>query len=197
MKFFFKSNSKLVRYKTVHQNTHHLCEGAYSNSNRLNSQSFCNIFHSRGSLVSKKLTLSTVFRNLNLFMYDVTKKTFVANYVDTGWLLDDAVVKKLNSVYIFESTLNLIKPPFVVKSILVPKKLRKKSKKKYLVKIVYKNNNKRVKSALRQLCHYSNKFNDGNFNVRLYKSILFSFLDRKNSYLFKLKTTIFKNFFKN
>lgn len=130
-------------------------------------------------------------------MYSATQKTITNNYVDTSWLLGDAIIKRLSSVFIFESTLSLIKPPFVVKSILVPKKLRKKSKKKYLVKIVYKSNNKRVKSALRQLCHYSNKFNDGNFNVRLYKSILFSFLERKNSYLFKLKTTIFKNFFKN
>jgi hypothetical protein len=130
-------------------------------------------------------------------MYSATQKTTISNYADTGWLLDDAMTKRLSGVFIFESTLSLIKPPFVVKSILVPKKLRKKSKKKYLVKIVYKNNNKRVKSALRQLCHYSNKFSDGNFNVRLYKSVLFSFLDRKNSYLFKLKTTIFKNFFKN
>jgi hypothetical protein len=130
-------------------------------------------------------------------MYSATQKATINNYVDTSWLLDDAMTKRLSSVFIFENTLSLIKPPFVVKSILVPKKLRKKSKKKYLVKIVYKNNNKRVKSALRQLCHYSNKFNDGNFNVRLYKSVLFSFLDRKNSYLFKLKTTIFKNFFKN
>lgn len=130
-------------------------------------------------------------------MYSATQKTITNNYVDTSWLLGDAITKRLSSVFIFESTLSLIKPPFVVKSILVPKKLRKKSKKKYLVKIVYKSNNKRVKSALRQLCHYSNKFNDGNFNVRLYKSILFSFLERKNSYLFKLKTTIFKNFFKN
>jgi hypothetical protein len=196
LKFFFKNNPKLIQYRTPYQNTQHLYDKA-SDTGRLNLQNFCNIFHSRGSLVSKKHTLSTVFTNLNLFMYSATQKTITNNYVDTSWLLGDAIIKRLSSVFIFESTLSLIKPPFVVKSILVPKKLRKKSKKKYLVKIVYKSNNKRVKSALRQLCHYSNKFNDGNFNVRLYKSILFSFLERKNSYLFKLKTTIFKNFFKN
>ena len=77
----------------------------------------------------------------------------------------------------FELTTNLIKPPFVVKSILVPKKLRKKTKQKYLVKIVYKNENKRLKNSYKQLYYYSNKFNDGKFETRLYKSIMFSFLD--------------------
>jgi hypothetical protein len=130
-------------------------------------------------------------------MYGISKNAIMPNYLDTKWLLEDIIQKKSSSLFIFGNTLDLVKPPFVVKSVLVPKKLRKKSKKKYLIKIVYKDNNKRVRSALKQLFHYSNKFNDGSFGIRLYKSVLFSFLDRKNSYLFKLKTTIFKNFFKS
>jgi hypothetical protein len=77
----------------------------------------------------------------------------------------------------FEIMTNLIKPPFVVKSILIPKKLRKKTKQKYLIKIVYKNEAKRLKNSYKQLHYYSNKFVDSKFQIRLYKSIMFSFLD--------------------
>lgn len=104
--------------------------------------------------------------------------------------------KKLNYLYVFGIVSNLIKPPFVIKSILVPKKLRKKTKQKYVIKIVYKNETKRLKSSYKQLNYYSNKFPDGLFSVRLYKSLTYSFLDWKNSYLFKLKTMVFKKFFK-
>ena len=87
------------------------------------------------------------------------------------------VENKLNFLYIFNIVLNLIKPPFVVKSVLIPKKLRKKTKQKYLIKIVYKNDNKRLKSSYKQLYYYSNKFTDSNYKIRLYKSFMFSFLD--------------------
>ena len=87
------------------------------------------------------------------------------------------ISKKLNYIYIFNIVTNLIKPPFVIKSMLIPKKLRKKTKQKYLIKIVYKNENKRLKNSYKQLTHYSNKFIDSKFKTRLYKSLLFSFLD--------------------
>jgi hypothetical protein len=193
LKFFFKYNCKSIRYVTIHNAAHSLCEITTSNKN---TKDFCNIFSSRGSLIKNKNILSKVFKNLNIFLFKTNDDFIACNYANVKWFLNDASQKKLNSTYIFNATIDLIKPPFVIKSVLVPKKLRKKTKKKYLVKIVYKNENKRVRSALKQLCHYGNKFGDGNFNIRLYKSILFSFLDWKNSYLFKLKTTIFKNFFK-
>jgi hypothetical protein len=91
--------------------------------------------------------------------------------------LDDIIDKKLNYVYLFDIVSNLIKPPFIVKSVVIPKKLRKKTKQKYLIKIVYKNENKRLKNSYKQLYYYSNKFTDSKFNVRLYKSLVFSFLD--------------------
>lgn len=85
--------------------------------------------------------------------------------------------KKLNYLYVFDIVTNLIKPPFVIKSMLVPKKLRKKTKQKFLIKIVYKNENKRLKNSYKQLNYYSNKFIDSKFSTRLYKSLTFSFLD--------------------
>lgn len=110
--------------------------------------------------------------------------------------MDDFLDKGLSCVYIFDIIANLVKPPFVIKSVNIPKKLRKKTKQKYLIKIVYKNENKRLKSSYKQLYYYNNKFNDNGFKLRLYKSLLFTFLDWKQSYLFKLKSMVFKKFFK-
>ena len=84
----------------------------------------------------------------------------------------------------------------MVTSLIIPKKLRKKIKKKYLIKIVYKDESKRIRNSYKQLYYYSKKFTDNSFNVRLYKSLIFSFLEGKNSHLFKLKSSIFKKFFK-
>lgn len=158
-------------------------------------QLFSNFFSPKGSLIKNKLLVSKVINKINYSLY--YNNAFLINtYPNIKWIIDDIIQKKTNFSYIFSITSNLIKPPFVVKSILVPKKLRKKTKQKYLIKIVYKNENKRLKNAYKQLYYYSNKFNDSNFDVRLYKSILFSFLDWKNSYLFKLKSMVFKKFFK-
>lgn len=94
-----------------------------------------------------------------------------------GNVFDEIITKKYNYLDVFDMTINLVKPPFVIKSEMVSKKLRKKTRQKYLVKIVYKNENKRLGSAFKQLYYYSNKFNDSSFNVRLYKSLTLSFLE--------------------
>jgi hypothetical protein len=60
---------------------------------------------------------------------------------------------------------------------LIPKKLKRKTKQKYLIKIVYRSENKRLKSSFKQLYYYSSKFTDSKFKVRLYKSMMYSFLD--------------------
>lgn len=156
---------------------------------------FSNFFLKNGSSIKSKILFSSVLLNFNSFI--LQKKNFIfENYPNSKWILNNIIEKKHNFSYIFELVTNLVKPPFVVKSVLVPKKIRKKTKKKYLIKIVYKNENKRLKSAYKQLYYYSNKFLDSNFNVRLYKAFMFSFLDWKNSYLFKLKSMVFKKFFK-
>lgn len=85
--------------------------------------------------------------------------------------------KKLNYLYVFNLVSNLIRPPFVIKSTLVPKKIRKKTKQKYIIKIVYCSENKRLKNSYKQLNYYSNKFPDSKYSTRLYKSLAFSFLD--------------------
>jgi hypothetical protein len=163
--------------------------------NKINFLGFSKFILKNGVSIKTRLLLSFVLSNFNAFLYKNNKFIF-ENYPNIKWIVDDVLEKKLNALHIFELVTNLIKPPFVIKSVVVPKKLRKKTKRKYLIKIVYKNENKRLKNAYKQLYYYSNKFNDNKFNVRLYKALVFSFLEWKNSYLFKLKSMVFKKFFK-
>ncbi len=148
-----------------------------------------------GFYTKGRFTLTDVLKNINYFIYN-NISYISTTYPTIKWIVDDLLDKRLSSIYMFEIITNLIKPPFVVKSVAIPKKLRKKTKQKYLIKIVYKSENKRLKSSYKQLYHYNNKFNDNSFKLRLYKSLLFTFLDWKQSYLFKLKTMVFKKFFK-
>ncbi len=157
--------------------------------------SFSRFLIKDGFFTKSRVMLSSTFKNINYFLYN--NLSFISvNHPNIKWVLDDIVDKRLTFMYVFDIITNLIKPPFVIKSIAVPKKIKKRTKQKYLVKIVYKNESKRLNSSYKQLYYYSNKFGDSSFNVRLYKSLMFTFLDWKQSYLFKLKSMVFKKFFK-
>ena len=148
-----------------------------------------------GSLTQNRLLLCTVIQNFNFFI--LSNYGFIKlHYPHVAGVMDEIVLRKLTFVDIFNTTLNLIKPPFVIKSVLIPKKFRKKTKQKYLVKIVYKNENKRLNNAFKQLHYCSNKFSDSKYGVRLYRALTTTFFEWKESYLFKLKTGVFKKFFK-
>lgn len=140
--------------------------------------------------------LTKIFININFFIYKNIKYLY-ANYTNISWLLDNISEKLLNYQKLFDTLVNLLKPPFIIKSLLVSKKLKKKLKIKYTVKIVYKKEDKRLKNSLKQIYYNNNNYNDNRFNVRLYKSMLYLLLDWKQSNLFKFKTMVFKNFFKS
>ena len=137
---------------------------------------FTNFFVKGGSSLKYKNVFSKVLKNLNFLLY--FKYEFIkVNHQNMLWFVDNVVYKKYNYTYVFESTRALIKPPFIIKSILVPKKIKKKTKQKYVVKVVYKNEQKRTKNSLKQLQYYTNTFMDSTFAIRLYKATLFTFLD--------------------
>jgi len=139
--------------------------------------------------------LVDIVKNCNYFFYNNYNFIF-ENYPTIKWILEDFFFKKSDYTYIFDIFINLIKPPFVITTMLIPKKLKRRTKQKYLIKIVYRNENKRLKSSFKQLYYYSSKFTDSKFKVRLYKSMMYSFLDWKSSYLFRFKSMVFKKFFK-
>ena len=103
---------------------------------------------------------------------------------------------KYNFTSLFEIILDFIKPPFIIKILKLPKDKKKRKKQKFFIKIFYKNELKRLRESYKQLQYYSNKFDDSKFLNRLYKAILFSFLETKNSFLYKQKKLVFKKFLK-
>ena len=196
MKFFLKKKNTFINKKsTLFKENNLLLKYTLTQVVFTKKEIFSNFFLKNGCSLKSRLLLGILFKNLNNFFYS-NKRNISENFQQTKSLLNDIVDKKKNSLLVFNMITNLIKPPFVVKSILIPKKLRKKTKQKYLIKIVYKNESKRIKSSYKQLYYYSNRFTDGVFKIRLYKAVAISFLDWKNSYLFKLKTMVFKKYFK-
>ena len=91
----------------------------------------------------------------------------------------------------------MLEPPFFVKIVTASKRVKKKTKKKFLIKIIYLKSDKRLNSSIKQLQHYTETFDDSKFKIRLYKSFLLTFLNWNDSYLYKLKYSIFKKFLKN
>ena len=193
MKFFFKQKTNI--FFTKNQNGKYFNTNLIKETNPTNLSKFIVFLTKKGLHTKEKKTFKSIFKNFNFF-FNSNVSYLYANYPNVKWILEDMFENKHNVIYLFNIILNLIKPPFVVKSTLIPKKLRKQTKQKYLIKIVYKNDNKRLNSSYKQLYYYSNKFTDSSYKIRLYKSLMFSFLDWKNSHLFKLKTMVFKKFFK-
>ena len=174
MKFFckknikntLKKNPKKISYPTI----------LWTNTNTFNTNIFTRFLVNRGLLLKEKNNLSTIFKNFNHFLYNESQYIY-ENYPFAKGALENLFQKNFNCIYIFDIVVDLVKPPFIVKSVSVPKKLRKRTKQKYLIKIVYKNDKKRLKGAYKQLYYYSKTFTDINFKTRLYKSLMFSFLD--------------------
>lgn len=181
MKFFFKIKNKTTFNKqkfNLKYKNFFLYENFPLNTFDKNNevQIFTKFLIKNGFLIKGKINMSILFKN-SIFFFLNEKNFIYQNYPSVKGIIESLIDKKFNYLYIFEIVANLVKPPFVVKSITIPKKLRKKTKQKYVIKIVYKNDQKRLKNAYKQLYYYSNKFTDTNFKIRLYKSLMFSLLD--------------------
>ena len=110
---------------------------------------------------------------------------------------NDGLGTFVNFIFILNTIIDLIKPPFVVQTAIVPKKLKRKIGLKYLIKIVYKNEISRKAVAIKQIINNSNSFTDVRIQTRLYKSIISTYTLGNESILYKKKLLIFKKFFKN
>lgn len=176
MKFFnfLKKIDNTVKKNKKKNNSTTRCDVGFKykdNFLKLNQMSFkC------GNSVKGRLYLGVILKKINFFF--LTNKLLLnTTYGDIRWLFDIYFYKKLNFIDVFLLLLPLIKPPFVVHTLSVPKKLKKKTKQKYLIKILYKNDKKRENSAIKQLYYNSNNFKDNKFMIRLYKSILMTTLE--------------------
>lgn len=191
MKFFPYKLSKVFNIKKHEQNFVKI----HTQNTVTTISLFSKFLTTHGFFIKNKTMLVDIVRNCNYFFYNNCDFIF-EHYPTIKWILEDFFLKKTDYTYIFNIFINLIKPPFVITTMLIPKKLKRKTKQKYLIKIVYRSENKRLKSSFKQLYYYSSKFTDSKFKVRLYKSMMYSFLDWKNSYLFRFKSMVFKKFFK-
>jgi hypothetical protein len=193
LKFFiFKKKHKNI--KSIFGDICKYLHNTNQNNNTL--QVFSGFLCKNGTSTKHKTILKKIFNKINFFIYKNIQYLYT-NYPNNSWIFDNIYTKKLNFQSLFDNLVNLLKPPFIIKSLLVSKKLKKKLKIKYTIKIVYKKDDKRIKSSLKQIYYNNNIYNDNKFEVRLYKSILYSLLEWKQSNLFKFKTMIFKNFFKS
>ena len=137
---------------------------------------FNGILTKKGLSTMYKSILLKIFFNVNMFLF-FNKKYIYTNYQNTSWVFDNIFEKKINYQVLFDDLVGLLKPPFIIKSLLVSKKLKKKLKIKYTIKIVYKKDDKRIKNSLKQIYYNSNNYLDNKISIRLYKSMLLSVLE--------------------
>ena len=88
-------------------------------------------------IINTSIYCFTMTSFIDDFLSIYNNSTFIKNnYPNLNWILDDTLDKKLNYVHLFSVVADLIKPPFVIKSVVIPKKLRKKTKQKYLTRLI-------------------------------------------------------------
>lgn len=201
MKFFFLKKhdvfNNTIRYKKVQPYRYaDFLLTLPSNSDFETSKlpMFCNFFLKNGLKRRYKNFLGFAIFNFNNFV--ITNSEFInSNFNQIGFLIQEMFKKKHFFGLIFDFLLELIESPLYVKSKTIPKNLKKKirTKQKYLLKIAYLDKDKRLKNSFRQLHNYSKMFDDSNFKIRLYKSLLYTFLEHKESYIYKLKYSFLKN----
>jgi len=160
------------------------------------ANNFINFFLKKGLKNKYKKFLSFVVYNFNYFV--INNLHYISNnYQNINSLLGEMVFQKSFYSVVIEPMLYMLEPPFFVKIVTASKRVKKKTKKKFLIKIIYLKSDKRLNSSIKQLQHYTETFDDSKFKIRLYKSFLLTFLNWNDSYLYKLKYSIFKKFLKN
>ena len=202
MKFFLKpyiyNKEHFLKQKTYKASKTLVSKHFFETSTQIElfqKSNFFKFFCKHGLGLKNRLHLNMIAKNLTYFFF--FKKNFIfENHQQVAGVLENMLNKKLNFNFFFMTLINLLKSPFIVKSISVAKKLKKRTKKRYITKIIYSNDLKRTRNTYKQLMYYSNDFLDTKFNIRLYKSLMFSFLEWKNSQLYKLKVAVFKKYFK-
>ena len=170
-------------------------------SNQLISNNFfddyINFFFKSGFKKKIKLQLLKSFNFFFLFFYNNNIQW--DNFQKNINILKNSLFLNFNFFkinLILKLLINLINPVFDVICYNVPKTYKKKLKKNYFFKLKYLNNNLRAKRALKWLYLYSLNFNDKLFFKKIFKSIFFTFLEGKNSFLYKKKIQIYKKIIK-
>ena len=139
----------------------------------------------------KKFSINIL--RLFLLQEDVIK----TKYTNCTWFLNYLLFKKINFFYIFNILVNLIKSPFIIKTSKTRKiKASKQLKHKYVVEVVHKSDIFKKLFGIKQFYYFNSNYLDSKFSSRMFKTIVFTLLEGKNSPFYKNKLYVFKKFLK-
>ena len=158
---------------------------------------YINFFFKDG--LKKKIKLQLLKSFNFFFLFFTTNSTQWLNFQGNIDILKNSFFLNFNFFkinLILEYLINLLNPIFDVECHNIPKTYKKKSKKNFFFKLKYLNYNLRKKRALKWLYLYSLNFNDRLFFKKIFKSIFFTFIEGKNSFLYKKKIQIYKKIIK-
>lgn len=197
MKFFKINNLKKVTIKFNHKKKISLKNTLVVTTNQQLFDLFVRFIFKNGMKKFQKLQLLKAFNYFFfIFKHD--------NVVWDGLNSQISVLKQsffkdsnfFNINFILYWLTNFLNPIFDINCYAVPKKYKKKLKKNYFFKLKYNYFFSRKKITFKWLCIYSNNFNDRSVVKRLLKSLFFTFINGKNSYLYKKKMYIYQQFLK-
>ena len=200
MKFFFSKKYKIYTIKNInfYNKLPELVISSESNFSKLNYfNNYVNFFFKNG--LKKKIKLQLLKSFNFFFLFFTTNSIQWTNFQDNINILKNSFFLNFNFFkinLILEYLINLLNPIFDVECHNIPKTYKKKSKKNFFFKLKYLNYNLRKKRALKWLYLYSLNFNDRLFFKKIFKSIFFTFLEGKNSFLYKKKIQIYKKIIK-
>lgn len=200
MKFFFSRKYKTYVLKNINfnKNLSNLILPKQNNFLKQNYfNNYINFFFKSG--LKKKIKLQLLKSFNFFFLFFTTNSIQWTNFQGNIDILKNSFFLNFNFFkinLILEYLINLLNPIFDVECHNVPKTYKKKSKTNFFFKLKYLNYNLRKKRALKWLYLYSLNFNDRLFFKKIFKSIFFTFIEGKNSFLYKKKIQIYKKIIK-
>jgi hypothetical protein len=133
-----------------------------------------------------KLNKSILYFYFYFYFFRTETAATHGNYLKNAFIFVD-----YDLFFYFESILSwlifLLEPVFITSIKKVEKKFRKKFKKKFTHEYIYVFPKKRTNLVLKNLINFNKLFSNHDLPSRLGKSFLFTFLDYKNSTLYKKK----------
>ena len=158
------------------------------NNNRSNVDKLINVSFSCG----KKLKFLNYLNNLNnTFYYSfIYKSLFFQNRFENYMLFYNFSKENdffFNLNFILNNIVNLNESIFNIKVVKLNKKLKKRFKKKFDFEVKYLRKHKRSLNVFKSLHLYSNSFNYYKYYERLLASLLLTFLNQKDSKIYKRK----------
>ncbi len=192
MKFFLKKNKVWpINYKNFKTVIYCDSNKFFLKKNLFND--YLNFFFKNGLKKKIKLQLLKSFNFFFLFFYN--NNNVWENFQKNINILKNSFFLNYNFFHInliLEFLVNFLNPIFDFLCYNRPKTYKKKSKLGFFFKLKYLNYSVRKKRSLKWLYLYSLNFSDRLFFKKIFKSIFFTFIEGKNSFLYKKKIQIYK-----